>query len=389
MASRLRTFGMALVACLAHAAGAEPFVPTHDDVVLVRLPEAGDPTGRRLRSAHESEPDRLEPALALAWHWVERSRATADPRASGWAEGVLAPWLALPEPPSEALLLRATVRQSRHEFAPALSDLDRVLAREPRNAQAWLTRSTILQVQGKPRAAERTCLRLLPLAAPLAASTCLANVAGLSGRGELSLNLLGRALARETQADPGLRLWAWTSRAELATRLGRDADAEEAFRAALALDARDPYLLAAWADFLLDRGRAHEVRELLSSALQTDGLLLRLALAERALGDPSAEGHVELLRSRFAALRARGDSAHTGEEARFALTLEDDPATALELAAQNFAVQREPRDARVLLESALAAREPGAAAPALAWLSRTHLEDTGLSHLAREIEALR
>ena len=62
---------------------------------------------------------------------------------------------------------------------------------------------------------------------------------------------------------------------------------------------------------------------------------------------------------------------------------------ALELAARNFSVQREPRDARVLLESALAAREPEAAAPALAWLERTGLEDSRLSRLARDVEALR
>jgi tetratricopeptide (TPR) repeat protein len=389
VASHLRTLGMALAVCITHAAGAEPFVPAHDDVVLERLPDAGDPTARQLRQAQQREPESLDRALALAWHWVRQARASADPRAAGWAEGVLAPWLALPEPPSEALLLRATVRQNRHEFGPALSDLGLVLSRDPRNAQAWLTRATILQVQGRPREAEQACLRLLPLADSLVASTCLANAAGLAGRGAAALTLLERALADEGEAAPGLRVWALTSRAELAARLGRAAEAEEAYRAALDLDARDPYLLAAWADFLLAGGRAGEVRALLEGALHVDGLLLRLALAERALEDSRADEHIELLRSRFAALRARGDSAHLGEEARFALTLGADVEAAVELASANFALQREPRDALVLLESALAARQPEAASPALAWLGRTGLEDSRLSQLARRIEALR
>jgi Tfp pilus assembly protein PilF len=302
---------------------------------------------------------------------------------------VLRPWSQGPEPPLEVLVLGATLRQQRHDFDGALEDLASVLARDPRNAQAWLTRAVILQVRGEPDAARRACLPLLRLAGRLVATTCLANAASLSGEAERSYTLLRRALAAAGEAPLPERAFAVTSLAEMAARLGRRQDAEAAFREALALAPGDAYLLAARADLLLDQGRPAEVVALLEEHTRVDGLLLRLALAEKRLGSPDLAAQVAHLAARFAASRRRGDALHRGEEARFALELLEDPEEALRLAHGNFAVQREPRDARLLLEAALAAREPEAAGPALELLERTALEDAALRPLAARLEALR
>ena len=59
------------------------------------------------------------------------------------------------------------------------------------------------------------------------------------------------------------------------------------------------------------------------------------------------------------------------------------------MAEENWALlQREPSDARVFLEAALAARAPAAAAPVLDWLRATGHQDVIIRHLADEIEAL-
>jgi NAD(P)H-dependent FMN reductase len=93
-----------------------------------------------------------------------------------------------------------------------------------------------------------------------------------------------------------------------------------------------------------------------------------------------------MLTDRFAAARARGDTTHRSEEARFELRLRNDAATALRLAQENYAVQREPRDARVLLEAAVAAKNPGAAKAALDWLQHSGFEDARTRALARSVE---
>jgi hypothetical protein len=72
------------------------------------------------------------------------------------------------------------------------------------------------------------------------------------------------------------------------------------------------------------------------------------------------------------------------EEARFTLALLRDPQQALQHAQANWKVQREPADARILLESALAAGNREAAQPVLDWLSANHVEDLRLQRLATQ-----
>jgi hypothetical protein len=57
----------------------------------------------------------------------------------------------------------------------------------------------------------------------------------------------------------------------------------------------------------------------------------------------------------------------------------------LQLAKQNYAVQREPRDARVLLEAAVAAKNPSAAQPVQDWLRRSGFEDATIRRLAQAL----
>lgn len=369
---------------------AEPFVPTDDAEVLERLPAPRDADARelrRLRAELNEDPSDLGLALRLARRYIGVSRAESDPRYQGYAQAALSPWWDLRDPPADVLVLRATLRQGRHDFDGALADLSAVLAAEPRNAQAWLTRAVILQVQGRYTEAVASCARLSRLASPLVAAACAADAAGRNGHAAESYELLREALDDAPDADAGVRLWALTILAEIAERRGDHRAAEEHFRQALALGLRDGYLLGAYADFLLDRGRAAEVRDLLADEVRADGLLLRLALAEQRLDDPDLPEHVAMLRARFDASRMRGDALHRREEARFALRLLDQPERALRLAEENWRVQREPWDARLVLEAALAAGAPSAAAPVVDWLREARLEDARIGSLIRRLEA--
>ncbi|NBW24905.1 MAG: hypothetical protein EBR89_05665 [Betaproteobacteria bacterium] len=87
---------------------------------------------------------------------------------------------------------------------------------------------------------------------------------------------------------------------------------------------------------------------------------------------------------RFAAAKLRGDTTHRAEEARFQLRLRKNSALAVQLAAANYQVQKEPRDLRVLLESALAAGNADAAKPARDWLQSSGFEDARLRTLAAQ-----
>jgi tetratricopeptide (TPR) repeat protein len=379
-----------LVLAVAPVAGsAEPFLPDDDDAVLERLPAARDPRVRELattRARLAEEPGNLDLALSRASAYAALGRSEGDPRFDGYAQAALAPWWELAEPPTPVLILRATLEQRRHDFEAALTDLERALARSPRHPQALLTKATILGVQGKPAQALGVCADLAGRVERLVEAACAAAAQGLAGRARDGYRLLDDALGRSPGAEPVLRVWALTILAEIAVQLGDTAAAEKHFREALALEERDPYLSGAYADFLLDQDRPAEALALLEGETGIDPLLLRLALAEQRLGAVALEEHVDLLRACFEAARRRGDSVHLREEARFTLDLLDRPGEALELARRNWTMQREPADARILLEAALAAGEAAAAQPVLDWLERTGLEHVQVRDLARQLE---
>jgi hypothetical protein len=63
-------------------------------------------------------------------------------------------------------------------------------------------------------------------------------------------------------------------------------------------------------------------------------------------------------------------------------------AEALPLAQTNWAEQREPADALLLLQAALATRQPKAAQPVLQWLAQSGIESVLLQPLATQLKAL-
>jgi hypothetical protein len=174
--------------------------------------------------------------------------------------------------------------------------------------------------------------------------------------------------------------------AELAERLGHRDEAERLYRQSLAASPDDTYTIAAYADFLLDADRAGEIPGLISADTPVDTLLLRRAQAAHRLNADDAAPIVADLDARFVASRARGDRVHLREEARYRLEIADDPAGALELASANWQVQKEPLDARIFLECALAADKPEAAAEIVKWVRETGLESPAIAILVKQVE---
>ena len=373
-------------------AHAEPFLPSEGSQVLEHIRSTSAQPGARalkeLRGRLAVDPQNLDVAEQFARECIARSRSEADPRYLGRAQSALAPWWDAKTAPVDVLVLRATIRQSQHDFTNALADLQVSIERAPRNAQAWLTRATILTVLGEYAAARRACVPLAQLAPGLVALTCAASISCLNGEAENSCALLGHALEANPNAAANERIWALTVLGEASARLGKSSEAERYFKQAMAIEPRDSYLRCSYADLLLDQGRAREAVRLLKQEVRADGVLLRLALAESQLEPKPAsmQVHINELRGRFEEARLRGDFVHQREEARFALHLLQIPREALRLAQENWQVQHEPADARILLESALAARDKDAARPVLDFIRVNHVNDVGLNCLAKQLE---
>ncbi|MBL8347311.1 MAG: hypothetical protein JNN03_17860 [Rubrivivax sp.] len=395
VSATLRLLALVFFSVCSAAATAQPRTPALDNEVLERVPaRANDPDARTLaalRAAWRRDPADAEASAALARYCLGRFSTDGDPRHLGCAQAALGHWWAQPDPPPAMRTLRAVVLQYSHRFEAALADLDAVLRADPLAHEAWLWRAAILMVQARHAEARQACEQVAALTTPLSAIGCRAQVDAVTGEAAAAVKALREGLTQH--ARPGIasdaeRVWVLTRLAETEERRGQPQAAEAAYREALAIDARDFYLQAAYADFLLDHDRPAEVKTLLAGRERVDVLLLRLAIATHRLREPAATQHRRELAARFDAARRLGDALHEKEEARFLLELQGDARRALELARRNFALQREPADTRVLLEAALAARDKAAAEPALAWLAATRIEAPRLQALAEQLGRL-
>jgi hypothetical protein len=374
-----RTVVVALMAIgLGEPSGAAPHTPADDQSVVATLPgtSAARQQARQLaRQVHAlgTSPAALPAALQQARAAIDRFRRDGDPREIGVAQAALAPWWRQPAPAPAVRLLRASILQTQHAFGPALADLDALLAAADTplalQAQAELIRLNLLQAQGWLEDARLGCARLgsaryaaLGDGVRLPAAVCAAELASLMGDENRGARELAALAAQVTpQSDPGTAAWLALVQGELAERRG-DPAALRHFERALQLQP-EAYTRAALADWLLDHQRHAEVLRLTEGPLDDlpDSVLLRRAIALKRLNDARAPAAADLLGQRLDATRARGDTSHQREQARYLLELRGQPQAALPLAVANWAVQKEPADARLLLDCAKAAGQPQAA----------------------------
>ena len=167
----------------------------------------------------------------------------------------------------------------------------------------------------------------------------------------------------------------------MAVRLDKKQEANAHFLSAVSLDPSDNYLLAAYSDFLLDHDRAKEVLPLLRNQTRADTLFLRYVRALQAVGSEDLAQQSKQLGARFEASRMRGDRVHLREEARYQLQLARNPQTALQLAQQNWDIQKEPADVYILLAAARAANDLITVIQIKTWIARVRIQDDRLTRL--------
>jgi len=372
---------VALTLCL--GLRAEPIMPTSDAQVIETLPvtSASRQEERRLRRELLGMPRDPQRAALLASRYMAQARELGDPRLAGQAMAALQAW---PDPataPAEVLLMQATVQQYLHDFEGSAKLLERLLARNPQQPQAWLTLATVRRVQGRYADSDRACTRLAVLGAALYATACLAENEGLRGEFDPARQRLQRLLA-DPRLDAGTRSWLLTSLAELEDRAGQGEAAEAAFKAALAARV-DAYSLIAYADFLIGQHRENDALNLLRSQPRTDAMLLRLAMAGTRIKAPQATEDAREMRERIAQanLRPEAQTVHGREQAMFALWVDADAQRAVVLARGNVRLQREPIDLLVLAQAAVAAQQPPARIEAARLSKEMGLHDRRLDAL--------
>ena len=339
--------------------------PTRDDEVVETLPAVSGNRAelRRLRQQQAASPGSVEASVLLSRRYLDEARSQGDPRYAGLALAALAAWPTPATAPDDVLLLQATLQQFIHEFDTSAANLERLVKRNPGNAQGWLTLATVRRVQGRYADSDLACVSLLNVKAgpsDLYARACQAENASLRGDFEQARKLV-TGLLSATRLDGSARNWLLTTLAESEARAGRPEQAEAAYQEAQAAQF-DAYTALSYADFLLDAQRPVDALAQLRGQKRTDAVLLRLAIAGTQARDRQAVGDVAELRQRWALANQRPEArtTHAREGAMFALWIDKSPQRALELARENVKHQREPLDILVFAKAAAASQDAAA-----------------------------
>ncbi|WP_346838881.1 tetratricopeptide repeat protein [Microbulbifer sp. SAOS-129_SWC] len=251
----------------------------------------------------------------------------------------------------------AYLLQHQHQFSDSLQALQRALALSPQNSDMLIMKARVLQVQGRPRQARQACLRLIGNSDLLSAQFCALDAAADSGAPAQQYSALVDAVKRSGLPANGRRSWMAYTLAAMAQRLGKIEQA--LYWLQQQPDRESSYYWDQWADLQLERGAARQVLQQLS-ALDTggnpldDGLLLRLALAEKQLGGDHWQ---QQMAERVELREQRHDNLHAANIARYYLDVCRDAQRALRWAKINFSNAKEPRD-RLLLDRARARVQP-------------------------------
>lgn len=289
---------------------------------------------------------------------------TGDARLAARAEALLS---RIPERGQSPDMLRARAfsAQHRHDFDRAVTILDALIADQPRDGDARLSRAQIHLVQGRLDLARADCAALAFAVDSGRGLLCVAALSLRTGDLRSAATSVDRWLL-QAPADDQSRRYVLVMRGEIASRSAAD-DADSWFGRALALAPDDVRTLAAYSRHLRAAGRNSDALRLLAPAANSDGLQLERALAARASGATAAPALAAEQGRRYRLAHELGSQPELRDEAEYFLTLRGDANQALALASKNFQQQRDFEDVRLLQRAALAANRPDALDGLRAW----------------------
>jgi tetratricopeptide (TPR) repeat protein len=363
-------------------------------------------TASRASTQTRKSSENFEAILSTSAQLIDLSRTTGDPRYLGRAQSALGSLWDSPRAPIRAIVLQATIEQSRHGFDAARRSLLRAISQSKTPtltqsseraeqqfrhiAQAWLTLATLERVAGNYAEALNACTQVVTLQVTLYGNACLLETQshlGQHGAAIVGLSSLLQKLEKEGgPQDPSSanQAWLWSLLGEAYERAGKELLATKAYEKSLRLQP-DIYTVIAAVDLILRQTQNLEINAkkaltLLEKINETDATLIRKALVLKRLNSPQWRVIAADLTERFNQLKNRGDDpkAHAREQALLELWLNENYSEGLRYALVNLERQREGIDWLIALQVVAKQKDLKHRADILDRLKKTKLVDSRL-----------
>ena len=304
-----------------------------------------------------------------------------DLRWYGSARAALAPWWEASELPAQAYFLRGLVKQGFHDFDGGLRDIKKAIDKDRAQAEFWSWRFALHLLLADMNAARQDCDEIEKLFGQEEAEIYRAVLLYRTGQPAQAVAKLQRALGAPGFKDPSSQDWIGFHLGEALRVAGQTSLALATWDKHLKAQAQSHLLRLSLVELLNQSGRYAEAKKLIAIDTAPDALLMQAVIASRGLKDGEEARLARLLELRLQSQAQRGESLIERPKLIYLIAYGKDPAAGLALSIDNWKLQKEPPDALLFVQAALAVNQPRAAEPVIAWAQQTGYTDAELTPL--------
>lgn len=262
----------------------------------------------------------------------------------------------------ELFYLWAKIKQHEHQFDEALTWLNKIFTQQKNHVAARLMASRVALIQNNAQLAQSHCTKIIAVTDILTSSICLLEAQSHFNTIELSQSYQDlTALANKHPIPESHKIWLNLMLADMAERLSLVDEAKTWVN--LHKDFNQSSYLFAWADIHLQTDEFQLVLDQLTATYNniqqndktaSDGLLLRMALAEQQLNKQNSSNNnrwYKAISKRIRLRELRQDTAHANEMAQYYLYLKHNTPKALHWAKINWENAKEYKDKQLLQQA--------------------------------------
>jgi predicted Zn-dependent protease len=299
----------------------------------------------------------------------------------------LAPWWLATDLPAEGLFLRGLVKQGFHDFDGGLKDIDSAIAKEPARPEFWSWRFALHLLQADMTAARQDCEEMARLFGPQEAGVYRAIVLYRTGQGQAAAEMLQTLVRAPDMQSASSQDWLGFHLGEALRVAGQPQQAIAVWDKQLKASPQSHLLRLSLAELLNQQGQSRQAKLIASTPEPSDALLMQALLASRGLQDGDQARLAALLDARFQSQALRQESLIERPRLIYLIGYGKDPAAGLALSVDNWKLQKEPPDAVLFAQAALAVNQPRAAEPVVSWAEKTGYTEPQLKQLIGQLKA--
>lgn len=378
------------------ASAQERFLPAATEVVLASSAHAvGQQVGelRALDQAWRARPQDLTAAVAYARAVFTLGFNEGDLRWFGSAKAAMTPWWQASDLTADGFFMRGLVKQGFHDFDGGLQDILKAIEQEPQRAEFWSWRFALHLLLADLRAAEQVVREMARLFGPQEAQIYRAVLLYRAGQAPVGTTLLRASMRAAEHQDASSQAWIGFHLGEAHRVAGQPDQAIAVWQKLLQAQPKAHLLRLSLADLLNQQGRFTEAKAVATgpgntaSSSLSDALLVQALLASRGLKSADEALLAGQMQARLQSQALRQEALIERPKLIYQIAYGQDMAAGLALSVENWQLQKEPPDALLFAQAALALKQARVAEPVVNWAQTTGYTEPALRELMAQLTA--